>query len=526
MFNNNNNNHHHHPLTPRTAQQLQNLIDFEQNDSGYIGLFLRHRQNFEWFDNDFNRQIHYELNPKLFAINEPYLMKTERDSLMKLKKLDEESITIDDKKKPNGTLRKRKKNLDKKLALLDGNFGSTEEKLMVTNLIEKYLIIDNDCSGSGGGGGKKNAKKTLLKSINLKEMNSNLEAQSFVDSLFCNRFESLNYRTKLLCNPFSKTIKTKFGLSNFLIPPRCSFAGIDVIDGVKMLTRYLKRTSIDTTSSSKSLICTRNPFIFIMDPAWDNNKSVKRKRTYETVSLDYMRRLCQESRILLDIIDSLKQSCPKQKMLKKTSSSSSSSIVCAIWTTNLDKDFVIDEMLPLLNLRLSHVLKWHKVTKIGLPVKVHGGQEYLILATKSSKNNNNDDQKSSMNHNNNNNQHQNGIIVSIPSAIHSHKPSILPIIHRLFDFNHHNDSADVHHDLTLHCSMSMSKCSNVEATATAIKNDDNDSNNHYWLVANEFINYLCGIELFARYLQTGFHSIGYECIKLQNEKLFGHNDDC
>ncbi|KAH9419127.1 Methyltransferase-like protein 4 [Dermatophagoides pteronyssinus] len=511
------------PTTPRAAQQLQNLIDFEQNDSGYIGLFLRHRQNFDWFDNDFNRQIHYELNSKLFAINEPYLMKTERDSLMKLKKMNEESANmVDDKKKSNGTLRKRKKNLDKKLALLDGNFGSTEEKIMATNLIERYLII-NDESDGGCNGGKKNAKKTLLKSINLKEMNSNLEAQSFVDSLFCNRFESLNYRTKLLCNPFSKTIKAKFGLSNFLIPPRCSFAGIDVIDGVKMLTRYLKRTSIDMTSSSKSLICTRNPFIFIMDPAWDNNKSVKRKRTYETVSLDYMRRLCKESRILLDLIDSLRQSCPTQKMLKKPSSTS---IVCAIWTTNLDKDFVIDEMLPSLNLRLSHVLKWHKVTKIGLPVKVHGGQEYLILATKSSKNNN-DDQISSKNNNNNIDNHKNGIIVSIPSAIHSHKPSIMPIIHRLFDFNH-NDFGDIHPDLTLHCS--MSKCSNVEtaaaAAATAIKNDDNDLNNHYWLVANEFINYLCGIELFARYLQTGFHSIGYECIKLQNEKLFGHNDDC
>ncbi|OTF69156.1 methyltransferase-like protein 4-like protein, partial [Euroglyphus maynei] len=509
------------PTKPQSAKQLQNLIDFEQNDSGYIGLFLRHRQNFDLFDNDFHRQIHYELNPKLFAINEPYLMKTERDSLMKLKKMNEESDTaVDDKKKSNGTLRKRKKNLDKKLALLDGNFGSAEEKLMATNLIEKYIIMDNE--SGGGGGGKKNAKKTLLKSINLKEMNSNLEAQSFVDSLFCNRFESLNYRTKLLCNPFSKTIKVKFGLSNFLIPPRCSFAGIDVIDGVKMLTRYLKRTSIDMTSSSKSLVCTRNPFIFIMDPAWDNNKSVKRKRTYETVSLDYMRRLCKESRILLDLIDSLRQSCPTQKMLKKIPTTS---IVCAIWTTNLDKDFVIDEMLPLLNLRLSHVLKWHKVTKIGLPVKVHGGQEYLILATKSSKNIN-DDQKSSKNNNNKNNidNHKNGIIVSIPSAIHSHKPSIMPIIHRLFDFNQ-NDSGDVHHDQTLHCS--MSKCSNsnetatTAATATAIKNDDN--NNHYWLIANEFINYLCGIELFARYLQTGFHSIGYECIKLQNEKLFGNN---
>lgn len=479
------------------------LSDIEKSDSGFLGIFLRHKQNLKWLDSKYNRHVNYELNSKLFAINEPYLMKTERDSLLKLKINSEMTSETDEtSKKLKNSLKKRKKNFDKKLSLLDGNFSSPEEKSMALSLIEKYL--NNNNNNSELVITKNCNKKLLLNSLNLQELDSNPEAQTFVNSLFCNRFESLNYRTKLLCNPYYKTIKVKFGLSNFLIPPRCSFAGIDVIEGVKMLTKYLTLSSIDSSLNQK-LICYKNPFVIIMDPAWDNNKSVKRKRTYETVSLDYLRRLCKETKLLIDLIISLKS----RKILSKNTKMEQPSIICAIWTTNLDKDFVIEEMLPLMNMKLSYVFKWHKITKIGLPVKVHAGQEFLILAESKD----NFHTKNSMP--TDSNYHQ-GIMVSIPSAIHSHKPTIMPMISKLYNFN-----------LNIFQKPEPINTENDQRQTSTIKDDvsrmdhQNNNDSNYWLVANEFIHSMIGIELFSRYLQPGFHSIGFECIKLQNEKMFG-----
>lgn len=476
------------------------LSDIEKSDSGFLGIFLRHKQNLKWLDSKYNRHVNYELNPKLFAINEPYLMKTERDSLLKLKMNQEITNETDDGSKKLKNLKKRKKNFDKKLSLLDGNFSSPEEKSMALSLIEKYLnnnncelVITKNCN-----------KKLLLNSLNLQEPDSNPEAQTFVNSLFCNRFESLNYRTKLLCNPYYKTIKVKFGLSNFLIPPRCSFAGIDIIEGVKMLNRYLTLSSIDS-SINQTLICYKNPFVIIMDPAWDNNKSIKRKRTYETVSLDYLRRLCKETKLLIDLIISLKS----RKTLTNNTKIEQPSIICAIWTTNLDKEFVINEMLPLMNMKLSYIFKWHKITKIGLPVKVHAGQEFLLLAESKENSHNKNSNSADQNY------HQ-GIMVSIPSAIHSHKPTIMPMISKLYNFN--KNIFQIPETINTENEQRQSSTVNDEDSVTDHQNN-NDSN--YWLVANEFIHSMIGIELFSRYLQPGFHSIGYECIKLQNEKMFG-----
>ncbi|UXI18304.1 SET and MYND domain-containing protein 4-like [Sarcoptes scabiei] len=533
------------------SQQSAERIQFEQSSSGYFGFFLHHQQNLDWFDDNYDRNINYELNPKLFAINEPYLMKTERESLIKMKKqISQIDKAGENQNGSNNSLsnqsKKRKRNLAKKVALMGSNLESQEEQFMAGILIERYLRNNskNDDNNKNDDIHQSSSRseideKRVLNSVNSKQTESNPEAKTFVDSLFCNRFESLNYRTKLFSNPFYKVIKTKIGLSDFLIPPRCSFAGTDVLDGVKMLINFLKpsndfsdddlKVSKQLNASKRVLICNKNPFVLIMDPAWDNNKSVKRKRSYETVSLDFIRRLCSETRILLDLINSIKikrsNESPKRKISKNPTS-----IVCGIWTTNLDKQFVLKEMIPLLGLELCCVLKWHKITKQGLPVKVHGGQEYLILAQKRFKNVDETDKQTKFNYK------ENGLIVSVPSAIHSHKPNIMPIIRKLFCFE--NDL-----NLTLpnrHCSVHESQYLKAKPIQTNghhqnlhhHSDDDQDdyqpqekNSNHHddpnqCLITNEFINPLCGLELFARYLQVGFHSIGYECIKLQNEKLF------
>ena len=456
------------------VDDLHERFVLDDSDTGLVGVLLCHEQKLKWIDRSEKISIYYQLNRKLFQINEPYFMKTERDSLIQMKinpEINNEILEPGPKKLTNRG-KKRKKSVTKKISHLENNL-TLEEKQVAQKLVEKVLR-----NGSMTGLIKPIDQHSLLNHIDVKEGESNKAAQSFVNSLFCNRFESLNYRSKMFCNPYNKVEKIKFGLSNYLIPARCSFAGVDIIEGIQTVTKYLKIASVK--SEIPMLVCTKNPFFLVMDPAWDNNKSVKRKRSYETVSLDYLRRMCRELRTLIDLVYSIKSQSLSQSHLP---------ILSAIWTTKADKDFVVNEMLPALGLDVTYEFKWHKITKSGLPVKVHGGSEYLIIAQKSSLS----ESKA---------QCRKGVLLSIPSAIHSHKPSVMGLFQQLFGVT-----------------FPYARSRNVDKTELNSTNDE-DFHNEYNIVQNEIIVPLCGLELFARYLHTGFHSIGFECIKLQNELLF------
>lgn len=341
----------------------------------------------------------YELNPKLFAIQEPYLMKTERDSIVKMmdnnnKSADNSDENSDDEEATEvpGTennktalnrARKRKKSLIKKVNYLEQNLCSDTERRLASSLIELCLPLPKNLtkrsrakSESKSGGRKRNPSGSssassssssaltertdlLLRHINSNDHHSNAEAQLFVSELFKNRFESLNYRGKLFCNPYGKVIKVKFGLSNYLIPARCSFAGADIVEGITQLVQELQ---LEPSGSVNYHLNSSRPFFVVMDPAWEN-RSVKRKRSYETVTLDYLRRMCRELKVLLDMVSQVKISSRNSNNQDSQDNNSPPLplILTAIWTTKADKDFVINEMLPLLGLTLGFELKWHKV---------------------------------------------------------------------------------------------------------------------------------------------------------------------
>ena len=430
----------------------------------------------------------YELNPKLFAIQEPYLMRTEREALVRIINEEEEEEQKKKKNKKNDdsdateipengkqqqshavirkittTLtnnnrsRRRKRTIAKKGNYIEQNLCSDIERKLASKLIDDCLdlninnnrneqITNNDNSNNNDDKLNNNNKQKmnlqirkgntlnsstssstagisyvdqintdrhnqhshrhfLRQHINTVESYSNAEAQMFVQELFKNRFESLNYRGKLFCNPYGKVIKVKFGLSNYLIPARCSFAGVDIVEGINRLIEELKQSGIsgdiiqddeiqeprynNKNYQGINIEGHRRPFFVIMDPAWEN-RSVKRKKTYETVTLDYLRRMCRELKILLDLVIDIKMRSlnnnnnihhHQQRQHSSTSDSidttsnedyhhrpSSSSlsqppplIIIAIWATKADKDFVIKEMLPTLGLTLGYELKWHKV---------------------------------------------------------------------------------------------------------------------------------------------------------------------
>lgn len=520
--------------------------------TGLVGIFMRHQQNLIYFDwsevSRINRKtsattstsisntssstspnkkksitsntssprlIHYNLNPSLFAIAEPYFMKTERKALLayiKCIRSDGQSFVgepktsapngnpslktddkILDKQKNKGT--KRKRQLSKKINYIEANLSNPGERYLVARLLQRYLSEQALSPSSSATSNSIDVKK-LVDHIATWEHSgdeSNREAQNFVASLFNNRFEALNYQAKLFANPFDELIKVKFGLSTYLIPGRCSFAGVDIVDGVRALCRHLKMASVSGDSQTVAgLVSINKPFMLIIDPAWEKNKSVKRKKAYETVSYDYLERMTAEVKPLLDLVVDL-----RLETLRKNKATSLSptdlTVLTAIWTTQGDRDFVVERMLPTLGMRLAFDLKWHKVTTMGLPVKVHGGSEYLIVAEKRVRSVFEPPMVKPK---------TSGVVVSIPSAIHSHKPPILELINRLY-----RDE------------LGRAGMGRRHRTSSVTSSDDHQLF-QYDLVPSEFIAPLEGVELFARSLTSGFHSIGLECIKLQNEKLF------
>lgn len=460
------------------------------------------------------RLVHYHLNPSLFAIAEPYFMRTERAALLayiKNLRSDGQSLvgdagattngtsnpTTDDSiaSKPSNNSTKRKRQLSKKIGYIEANLSNPGERYLVARLLQRYLTEQAVLPSTQSG---MDVKKLMehMSTWGQAGDESNREAQAFVASLFNNRFEALNYQTKLFANPFDELIKVKFGLSTYLIPGRCSFAGVDIVDGVRALCRHLKMASVSGDPQTVAgLVGTTKPFMLVIDPAWEKNKSVKRKKAYETVSYDYLERMTTEVKSLLDLVVDLRcETLMKQKAASLTSNDLT--VLAAIWTTAGDRDFVVERMLPTLGMRLAYDLKWHKVTTKGLPVKVHGGLEFLLLSEKRVRPVFEQSPvvvvkpKTS------------GVLVSIPSAIHSHKPSVLELINRLY-----RDE------------LGSAGMGRRHRTSSVTSSDDHQLF-QYDLVPNEFIAPLEGVELFARSLTSGFHSIGLECIKLQNDKLF------
>lgn len=651
-----------------------------------------------------NQQQHFrrfELNAKLFAINEPYLMKTERESLMQQLLTDQAAaatateevaqLAAKAKAKTNGTgagaatttaaavtatktvanrTRKRKKALTKKVTLLDQNLASDEERRLAMALIQRCLLpslsppadllasstttslvstttTTTTTASPSKAAGRQTAKiasspakrkqqqgqsssasananstttttssannttsstnSTIINKDNpptlpptssaaattaeqllrasLATGDSNQEAQSFVGGLFRNRFESLNYRGKVFCNPFGRVIRAKIGLSSYLIPARCSFAGADICEGLQALKREITArrvtlagcsSSTSTSSSSSSSSSTSSssfyePFYVLLDPAWDNNKSVKRKKSYETVSLDYLRRMCRDLKELIDEVLLLKreqQQPPPKKNgvdkkevegdgdnLKQRSSSPPPPpppVVVAVWTTKADKDFVLSEMLPLMQATAAYELKWHKVTIAGCPVKVHGGLEYLLVAERWWTDGGDITTTNGTTTSSSPPALRSGLLVSVPSAVHSHKPTPVPVLRKLYgllDHHSHHHHPHLPSSSTLlrsnSTSSSSSSSTSTSTSASSRTSPENSTGDHqrgrsastsaassasspaavveqfsYGLAESEVISPLVGVELFARYLQSGFHSIGYECIKLQNEELF------
>ena len=144
-----------------------------------------------------------------------------------------------------------------------------------------------------------------------------------------------------------------------------------------------------------------------------------------------------------------------------------------------------------------------------------------------------------------------GLLVSVPSAIHSHKPSPLPVFKKLYgndiiggyyysDNDHHNHNYNFNHNNNNHIHInyhhqkrSLRPTSSSSSSSSLCQKNDIHHHHHrswpkyqpdqlmnYHLATEEVISPLIGVELFARYLHTGFHSIGHECIKLQNETLY------
>lgn len=246
-----------------------------------------------------------------------------------------------------------------------------------------------------------------------------------------------------------------------LIPKKCSYFVGHVNAGMYKLLQYLD-------SSTTCLVEAR--FTAILDPPWSENKSVKRKRCYPT---DCDNELISSGKLLKRILEIVYgQQIAKYGI---------GDVRIMVWTTQKMLKFSVEQLIPAIGGRLVKRFLWHKVTTCGKSAKVRGAPEYLLEAKFTGLSNY--DQNSSI---------TDGILVSIPSAIHSHKP---PIVSLSFEHSKSKSPGDL----------------GVE--------DSCDTKS-----TNDILCPLQGLELYARYLRTGFHSIGFEVLKLQDEALYAQTN--
>ena len=373
----------------------------------------------------------YQLNKALFCINEPFYMKSEKESIQR------EILGLKRKRKLKRNFYEEKLN--------------EKQKLIISKIINQVKLNDNTLSGDN-----EDAKRAANVHIN-----QAIDIQT--NTSFCNDNDHL-----LL-------------IDGYLIPPKCSFMCSDVIHGLQLMHKYYSegRFQID------------KDFLIIIDPPW-LNKSVKRKKCYFIQNHQDILKTTQELSLFINCL-------PIDVLVK-----------IAIWTTECEKSFVIDEMIPTLNSTVTHVMLWHKITKTGQSVKLRGGCEYLIIASlivKSLTVKSLNYQKLSSD---DECMMKNGVLVSIPSAIHSHKPPItFEFIQRIQSLNP-NESEII---------IMMENEGQV--------NTDNKqfAQTEIGLIKDRINNRINGLELYARYLRHSFHSIGFECIQLQHELFYESNNN-
>ena len=383
----------------------------------------------------------YQLNKALFCINEPFYMKSEKESI-------EREIL--------GLKRKRK---------LKRNFYeeklNEKQKLIIAKIIDQIQFNDNTSSGDN-----EDAKRAANIYIN----------------------QPINIQTN---TSFYNDNDHLLLIDGYLIPPKSSFMCSHVIHGLQFMHKYYlqRKFQID------------NNFLIIIDPPW-LNKSVKRKKCYFIQNNQDILKATQELSLFINCL-------PIDVDVK-----------IAIWTTECEKSFVINQMIPMLNSTVTHIMLWHKITKTGQSVKIRGGCEYLIIAYFNNKKLPNNDHGCIINNDHGciiNNDHgciiNNGVLVSIPSAIHSHKPPItFELIKKIESLNPNENETII--------MMENEGQVNTDKNEGQVNTDNKQFSQTEIGLIKDCISYrVNGLELYARYLRHSFHSIGFECIRLQH-KLF------
>ncbi|XP_015789080.1 methyltransferase-like protein 4 [Tetranychus urticae] len=255
---------------------------------------------------------------------------------------------------------------------------------------------------------------------------------------------------KICSNLTNNLLITRIAFQNYIIPKMSCFIYSDVQIGLNIF--------MDSLVNSKDIIGESGKFLIIIDPPWEN-KSVKRKRNYNSQGPDE----------ILQAFALLEKIC---KLLNDRKLD----VRVALWTTQKYKQFCLDHLLPAMNMKLEMCLLWHKITKSWESSKIRGGREYLLIGSQKGRQNVLD-----------------GVLISIPSAIHSHKPPI--------DFNFpwlQDESTNQFFQQT----------NETKILTESLRHD--------------VLPRLKGIELYARYLRPNFLSIGHECIKLQCSDIFSH----
>ncbi|XP_053213105.1 N(6)-adenine-specific methyltransferase METTL4-like [Panonychus citri] len=253
---------------------------------------------------------------------------------------------------------------------------------------------------------------------------------------------------KILCNLANNPILVNIAFQDYLIPRQSCFAICDVNAALSLFLKNL--------INIKGIITDEEKFLIIIDPPWEN-KSVKRRRNYETAGSTEIIQTFQ----LLNKICSL--------LINRHQLD----IRIVLWTTEKQKSLCLEQLLPIIEMKLEACLLWHKITNSWESSKVRGGREYLLIASP-----------------NGAEKPLDGVFVSKPSAIHSHKPPIG------FDFPW----------------LQQSQNNYLEEPERLIINRQP--------LYDDRFTQLRGIELYARYLRPNFLSIGFECIKLQAYELF------
>lgn len=263
-------------------------------------------------------------------------------------------------------------------------------------------------------------------------------------------------------NTSNKVIKFSHVFQEYLIPSMSSFYIGDAREGLKKILSIMLKYQ-DGLKFEKN-------FLIVIDPPWDGNKSVKRKKNYSTQSYDEIIEVCQTLATIISHIETVEHDQNSRKIR----------FFVHIWCTEKTRSFVLDKMLPCLGVKCISSLLWHKVTRYGESVKLRGSKEYLIVASSQ-------EEKSDI--------QLTKLILSIPSSIHSHKP---PLISNLIDAEGTSSTREI---------ISSSPSSSFWNTCSPLTHD-------------EYPKCLRGIEIYSRYLRSGFISIGLECIRLQCKDLF------